>query len=58
MQGENGSIDPLRFVGERNKPLLPEEIAQIRPELGSGERKGLAGEGDDRRDGRHHKWYG
>ena len=26
------------IVGERNKPLLPEEIAQMRPELGSGER--------------------
>jgi len=38
MQGENGPIDPLRFVGSRNKPLLPKEIAQMRPELGSGER--------------------
>jgi hypothetical protein len=34
----DGSIDALQFWGEQSPPLLPEEIAKMRPALGTGER--------------------
>lgn len=32
---ERDPVHPLRFVGERHRPLLPEEVVRRRPELGT-----------------------
>lgn len=38
MSTSKRTVDPLRFVGDGERPLTPYELAQMRPDLGTGER--------------------